>query len=91
MEDFFKRALSEHNGDPSSLRINVFIVVVLFAFACTYGFVWVLIYYKELIISYLIVLMSTITAALGLKVRQKRWENGQIDTATNTDEDKITK
>lgn len=69
--DLLINFLSDKNGIPSSIRLIAFWIALIFVPIIAFGFIWTLIYYPYLIISYLGVLTSLIFACLGLKVFQK--------------------
>lgn len=72
--DFLKKALSDDQGNPSSIRINIFIGFIQWSIAITVGFIWVLRWYPYLVLGYLSVLASLVAGLVGLKVYQKKLE-----------------
>lgn len=72
--DLFINFLSEKNGNPSSIRLIAFWISFIVVPIISFGFIWTLIYYPYLIISYLSILSSLLLACLGLKVFQKNKE-----------------
>ena len=71
---YFGKANSEDNGGPSSMRINIFITVICFVPAITFGFIYSVINYKDIILLFAGLIMTTILLALGLKKWQKNDE-----------------
>lgn len=69
--EFLRKANSEDNEHPSSIRLNVFICLLQWSVVITLGFVWVVIYIPDLITTYLTVLATLTAGLLGLKVFQK--------------------
>jgi len=74
--EFIQKALSEDNGNPSSIRLMSFIGFMQWSIAITVGFVVVLIYQKDLIIPYLYTVAAMTAGILGIKVWQKGKEAG---------------
>jgi len=69
--EFIQKALSESDGNPSSVRVNAFTVITQFSFVMTVGFAWVVYKNPELILAYTGMLLTTILGILGIKVYQK--------------------
>ena len=91
IKDFLKNALSDDKGNPSSLRLNIFIGFTQWSLAITAGFIWVLWVYPYLILGYLATLAALTGGLVGLKVYQKKAENTTtsddpvvIDSSNNT-------
>jgi hypothetical protein len=68
--EFIKNALS-NNGLASSTRTNVFLIVVQWSAAITAGYIVVMIYFPNLIIEYLMVLMGGLLGVMGIKATEK--------------------
>jgi len=68
---FLRLALSEDNGNPSSTRLNVFIALIQWSIAITFGFFWVVIIEPELVLGYLGILAALTAGLLGIKAWQK--------------------
>lgn len=73
--EFIRKALSEDNGNPSSMRLNSFLVVFQFSVVMSFGFVWVIIYHPDLVLAYAGLLLSAVLGVLGIKTWQKGKEN----------------
>jgi hypothetical protein len=73
--EFLRKALSEDNGHPSSMRTMVFTVTVQFSAVLTYGFINTVINHPELTIAYAGLLLSVILGTLGIKGWQKTNED----------------
>ena len=87
--DFIKQALSEANGNPSSMRIMVFYCVLLFATVTGLGFIKVLFSDTSIIIEYVMALLAFLAAALGIKSYQKGKETAASEE--QADEEDVTK
>jgi hypothetical protein len=68
---FLEAALSEDHGRPSSMRVNIFIVIVLFTVALTFVLIWTAVKYPELTVTMAGLYTATILGCLGLKKWQK--------------------
>jgi hypothetical protein len=77
--EFIKKALSEKNGQPSSIRVFNGWALFWFVLIISFGFVFVVIAYEGLIIAYLGVIAGVVVAVLGLKVGQKWKENNETN------------
>ena len=73
---FLQRALSEDNGNPSSMRINATWTIFLLILVIAFGFMWVVLKYEEVIIAYLAIISSLVSGVLGIKAYQKTKEEG---------------
>jgi uncharacterized membrane protein len=69
--EFIQKALSEKEGIPSSIRVYNAWTIFFFVLALTFGFIWVVLYYDELILMYAGILSALISTVLAFKVRQK--------------------
>jgi hypothetical protein len=80
---FMKDGLSEDNGHASSTRINQFFANINFTPVIAYGFIHVLLYYKEYILLYLAAMLTAMGLTQGLKVISKKNEQ-PMDAPTST-------
>lgn len=71
---FIKGVLSEDNGTPSAMRLNATYVIIGLVSSIIFGFVWVVIFWHDLIIAYLGISAGLITTAFGWKNAQKKNE-----------------
>lgn len=80
VSEFIRKALSEDNGNPSSMRTMVFAVTVQFSAVLVFGFVYIIIDGKhpELILPYATLLIGEILGALGIKAWQKDKEENVV-------------
>lgn len=69
--DFIKKALSEGDESPSSIRVFAGWAIFFFVLALTFGFVYIVITDKSLVIAYAGILSALISTILGMKVWQK--------------------
>jgi uncharacterized membrane protein len=81
---FLKGALSETPTEPSSMRVNVFYIVMALVTVIAIGFLITVIFYKELTIAYLGIITGLVVTALGEKVWQRGKEN-QTPTEVKND------
>jgi hypothetical protein len=82
---FLQSALSEDNGHASSFRVNQMLANLAWIPIVGWGFVIVCLYYKELIIGYLVALLAAMGLTQYLKTRQKdKEENVDSDAAGKT-------
>lgn len=72
---FLGKALSEDNKNPSSTRIQNFVVVLILIPCIAFTMIYVTIKYESLIVAVLTAILGFITAAMGIKVWQKGKEN----------------
>jgi hypothetical protein len=79
---FLEKALSEKDGTPSSIRLNIFITVAALIPSTTFTLIWVVIFHPDLITTTLGSVLAFLAAVLGIKVWQKGKENN--GTHTNT-------
>jgi len=77
--EYLQKALSEADNSPSSMRLFSALVIFLFVPALTFGFVWVILFYNELILMYAGILSALISTVLAIKVRQKGKEEKNVD------------
>lgn len=75
--EFFKKAFSEADGAPSSIRVLTAFTVVLFTLALIITQIWTLLFYSDLIVAVAVILAGVITSALGIKAYQKGKENSE--------------
>jgi hypothetical protein len=68
---FIQEMLSESSGNPSSIRFGVIFMAVAFVLVIAWGFVYTVLYYKELVITYLLIIITAVEGAFGIKVWQK--------------------
>lgn len=68
--EFIGKANSE-GPNPSSTRMNVFIITIQWSIIITIGFGTVLIYFKDLIIPYLSIVIGGLLTVLGIKAAEK--------------------
>lgn len=73
--EFIKKALSETDMTPSSLRVMSFLGFVQWSILISFGFIWVLVFYPYLVTGYLTILSGLLATVLGLKVWQRGKEN----------------
>lgn len=73
--EFIQKALSEKDGTPSSIRVYNAWAIFFFVLALTFGFIWVILFYDELILMYAGILSALISTVLAFKVRQKGKED----------------
>jgi membrane protein DedA with SNARE-associated domain len=69
--DFIKKALSEAENQPSSIRLFAGWAIFFFVLALTFGFIWVVLFHDELILMFAGILSALISTILGMKVWQK--------------------
>ena len=69
--EFLRKANSEDNGKPSSMRTIAFIVCIQFSLVLSFGFIMVIFRHPELIIAYAGLLLSVILGVLGIRGWQK--------------------
>lgn len=69
--DFIKKALSEGENYPSSIRLFAAWAIFFFVLALTFGFVYIVFTDKSLVIAFAGILSALITSILSLKVWQK--------------------
>ncbi len=77
MKTFFSwlgKALSEDNGNPSSIRIIVFYAGVLWSTAVTVGIIVTIFWYRELWLAVLSLILTGLFTLLGVKAYQKNKE-----------------
>lgn len=79
---YIGKANSEDNKNPSSLRVNTMYLVWTFVSCIAFGFIWVTIFWHDLIIAYLGILAGLVTAAFGWKKWQKDSEE-KVDSSKN--------
>lgn len=77
--EFFQKALSESNGQPSSTRIGNIFALIQWSIAVTIGFFTVLIHFPDLIVPYFVTLSGLIAASLGISAFRKKHEPESID------------
>ena len=80
---FLQGALSEDNNHPSSTRLNVFISIISLVPAIMFTLVYTTIFYKDLVPSVLITVVSFVAAVLGIKAYAKTTE------AKGNDDEKV--
>ena len=73
---FLQKALSENNGNPSAMRLDSTWTVFLFVLVMAFGFIWVVLFWKDVIIAYLAIIAGIIIGVLQLKNNQKGKEVG---------------
>lgn len=73
--EFLQKANSEDNGNPSTMRINMTFTVICLILSIVFGFVYVLIFWKDLIITYLYAIAGIIFMVFGFKNSQKKKES----------------
>lgn len=71
---FIAGALSENENEPSEMRVKAFYIAVLLATVIAFGFVYTVIFYKDLVIPYLSVITALVTASMTFKWLQKKEE-----------------
>ena len=77
MKELFKKLFAfignanSDKGEPSSTRLNVFIITIQWSVIITVGFATVLIYFKDLIIPYLSIVIGGLLTVLGIKAAEK--------------------
>jgi fatty acid desaturase len=70
--EFIEKALSEDNGNPSSMRVKTMYAAILLVTVIAFGFIYTVLNYPDLIIAYLTSgVVSIIFFVLGAKVWQK--------------------
>jgi hypothetical protein len=72
---FLGKGLSEDNGQPSQIRLTVFLTFTILIPVIAFGFVWVALKYEAQIILYLTTLIGFLSGLIGMKVWQKGKEN----------------
>jgi hypothetical protein len=80
---FIKGALSEDNGNPSSMRINSTYAIIGIITSIIFGFIWVVIFWHDLILGYLAISAGLVTTAFGWKNAQKKNEEKVGNTKKN--------
>lgn len=78
LSEFLRKASSEDNGNPSSMRTIAFMVCTQFSLVLSVGFIMVIIKHPELVIAYAGLLLSAILGVLGIKGWQKNKEEKVI-------------
>lgn len=73
---FLGKALSEDNKNPSSTRIQNFVVIIILLPCIAFTLVYVTLKYESLIVAVLTAILGFVTAAMGIKVWQKGKEKG---------------
>jgi hypothetical protein len=74
------KANSESNGSPSSQRAQTTYTVLLFATAMTFGFIFVLRFYPNYLMEYLIIISSDLLLFAGISTGKKAIEvNGEVE------------
>jgi len=68
---FLEKALSESNGEPSGMRVQVFYLVVILVAVIAVGFIYVVWNHPDIVILYLTTIVTLIAVALGFKKWQK--------------------
>jgi hypothetical protein len=76
LPEFLEKALSEKDGTPSSIRLNIFIVVAALIPCIAFSLIWVTIFHPDLITATLEAVLLFVATVLGIKVWQKGKENG---------------
>jgi hypothetical protein len=79
LPEFLEKALSEKDGTPSSIRLNIFIVVAALIPCIAFSIIWVTIFHPDLITATLEAVLFFVAAALGIKVWQKGKEGKSDD------------
>lgn len=79
---FLGKALSEDNKNPSSTRIQNFVVIIILIPCIAFTLVYVTLKYESLIIAVLTAILGFVTAAMGIKVWQKGKEKGAENEST---------
>jgi len=69
--EFIRKANSEDNGNPSSMRVNTMWMVFWFVLVLSFGFVVAVFKYEGIIISFAVLLVGAVLGALGIKKSQK--------------------
>ena len=72
---FLGKALSEDNQNPSSTRIQNFVVIMVLIPCIAFTLVYVTVKYESLIVAVLTAILGFVTAAMGIKVWQKGKEH----------------
>ena len=85
---FIRKALSEDNGNPSSMRLNVSTTIWQWAAVISFGFVWCCIYHPEFILAYLASILAGLLGLLGIKAYQKNKEEKVVTNPEVQDETK---
>lgn len=75
--EFLRKALSEDNNKPSSMRVLNLWTMFWFVLVVSFGFVYVVLFYSSLVIAYLSIISSVILGVLGLKKWQKANEKSK--------------
>lgn len=83
IKKFIREALTEADGSPSSLRLNMFIGFTQWSAAMTVGFFYVLIAQPGLILGYLGILSALTGGLVGLKVTQRNVEGKYIQSTSD--------
>ena len=87
---FIKGMLSEDNGTPSSMRVNTTYIIIGLVTSIIFGFIWVVIFWHDLIIAYLGISAGLVTTALGWKNAQKKNEE-KVDRTIKPEDNSIEK
>ena len=72
---FLGKALSEDNKNPSSTRIQNFVVIIILIPCIAFTLIYVTVKYESLIVAVLTAILGFVTAAMGIKVWQKGKEH----------------
>ena len=80
--EWLGKALSEDTGNPSSVRLNIFIAVVALIPTVAFTMIYVCYFKPDLISSTLITVVGFITSLFGIKVWQKKNESDPPDKPT---------
>jgi len=88
MKTFFQflgEGLSEPNGTPSQTRIIGFFIAILFGVVMAAGFIYVLRWYPQFIIEYVLILAGLVAGLAGIKTVQTIMKKGTTGDESNSD------
>ena len=77
--EWLGKALSEDNGNPSSMRLNVIYAVIILIPCVAFALIYTVIYYKDLLTYVLDAVLLFVGGLFGVKVWQKKNETDTDD------------
>ena len=89
ISDFVKKSMSEDNGKPSMLRLNITNMGVQWVTAITFGYIWTVIKHSEYMLAYEGSLLTALLISFGIKKSAKKDEQ-KIDPNTISETEDVS-
>ena len=89
--EFLRKSLSEDNGNPSSIRVNIFISLVAFVGSYVSITYTICVYHPELLAMLLETTAVSIGGIIGLKILSKTKEQKMDGVGVNSTSDAVVK